>query len=314
MTMEDMTSYRVEWSDPLNLSYRGYDVYSSTESHYLLGVFNLLEASGLTRQGHYTESPEVFVGFHRAMRATGNLVRQVFGPGNIPDDDWLDKAKGRDYWKQVQAGTFELPPSSGGPVPESYPGHSDAVVAVDQWGNVAALTHSINTAVWGTTGIIVDGITIPDAASFQQGNIAREGPGVKHWAGILPVIVMKDGRLYAAMSSVGSGLQQETVKVLANMLAYGYDAKTANDAPSFLLPNFDSEPVFGVSETEVVIPGEFDASLLESVRALGMKVDEPEPAVAGGLIGYVVNLAIDPETGEYTGAAPRYGWGRALAY
>src|ERR1035438_2970766 len=30
--------------------------------------------------------------------------------------------------------------------------HTDAVVVIDRWGNIAALSHSINAAVSGTTG------------------------------------------------------------------------------------------------------------------------------------------------------------------
>src|SRR5262245_1697284 len=55
--------------------------------------------------------------------------------------------------------------------------HSAGVVAVDTQGNVAAVLHSINTNLWGTTGIFVDGISIPDSAAFQQSQIARIKPG-----------------------------------------------------------------------------------------------------------------------------------------
>ena len=36
--------------------------------------------------------------------------------------------------------------------------HSDFVVTADADGNIAAVCHSIDTSLWGTTGIVVDGI------------------------------------------------------------------------------------------------------------------------------------------------------------
>jgi len=51
------------------------------------------------------------------------------------------------------------------------PKHSDAIVAVDRWGNVAALLHTINTVSWGETGIFVDGVSIPDSGAIQQQTI-----------------------------------------------------------------------------------------------------------------------------------------------
>jgi gamma-glutamyltranspeptidase/glutathione hydrolase len=319
MSMEDLRRYRVQWYEPLHFEYEGYEVYSTDESHYLMGALNLLEASGLTKRGDYAQSPEVFVGLHRILRATGDLGRQGSGPGTTPDEDWLDKAKGREIWAQVKAGTFPLPPSSGGAVPTaSSPGHSAAVVAVDHWGNIAVVAHSSNSSQM--TGLIVDGVPIPDAASFQQGNILRAGPGHRLWAGILPMIALREGRPYAAVCGcVGGGLSQEGVKVLVNMLAYGRDAKQANDAPSLLWPgprgggNGDSGEEEPVSDTEAVLEGQFAPELLRGARALGLKVQEKSPEAAGRLRGIIVNLAVNPATGEYSVAAPRFV-GRALAY
>jgi hypothetical protein len=62
-----------------------------------------------------------------------------------------------------------------GMVPQ--PGHSSGVVAVDRWGNVAAVTHSINAVLWGSTRIFVGGVSIPDSAALQQDSVKRAGPG-----------------------------------------------------------------------------------------------------------------------------------------
>ncbi len=45
--------------------------------------------------------------------------------------------------------------------------HSDSVVAVDDLGNMAAIVHTINGGLWGSLGLRVGGISIPNSASFQ---------------------------------------------------------------------------------------------------------------------------------------------------
>lgn len=57
------------------------------------------------------------------------------------------------------------------------PKHSNSVVVVDGEGNVVALTHTINTVIWGDTGMVVDGVPLPDSAGFQQKALAKINPG-----------------------------------------------------------------------------------------------------------------------------------------
>jgi hypothetical protein len=71
------------------------------------------------------------------------------------------------------------------------PNHSAAVVAVDEQGNVASLLHTCNCYGWGSTGIFVDGVSIPNSASFQQRQIADASAGARLAEGLNPLIVLK---------------------------------------------------------------------------------------------------------------------------
>jgi hypothetical protein len=79
--------------------------------------------------------------------------------------------------------------------------NSDSVVVVDRWGNVAALVHSINTVLWGTTGIVVGGIPIADAAGFQQARLAAIKPGDPVPQVEAPVIAMTGSKPVLAIAS-----------------------------------------------------------------------------------------------------------------
>ena len=56
---------------------------------------------------------------------------------------------------------------------QSAPSHTDGLVVADKWGNVAVVNHTINTVLWGNTGIFVDGISIPDSAAFQPDDVEK---------------------------------------------------------------------------------------------------------------------------------------------
>ncbi len=103
---------------------------------------------------------------------------------------------------------------------------------------MAAVLHTINTGLWGTTGIFVDGVSIPDSASFQQSLIARIKPGDRLPDTTNPVIVLKDGKPYLASSCIGSALHQNTMSNLVNVLDFGMDLKKSIDTPNFMGPFF----------------------------------------------------------------------------
>ena len=122
------------------------------------------------------------------------------------------------------------------PIGEPASNHSSAVVAVDKQGNVAAVLHSCNCLLWGTTGIFVDGISIPDAATFQQDAIARAGAGIRLPETTNPVIVLKNGEPVLASSTIGSALHEVTLQNLINVLDLGMDPQRAVNQPDFQGP------------------------------------------------------------------------------
>ena len=56
------------------------------------------------------------------------------------------------------------------------------------------MIHTINTAGWGTTGIFVDGVSIPDSGAQQQRSMLAVGPGGRMPDHGVPLIGLRDGR------------------------------------------------------------------------------------------------------------------------
>jgi gamma-glutamyltranspeptidase/glutathione hydrolase len=307
MTLKDMADYKVRWKDPLRLSYNGVDVHMYHEGHSLAAMLNLLEAGEVSKKGHYTKKEESFFWISQILRGVMINSGPVVGPSGVTVQELVNKDKAGEVWRKMEAGAFP----GVAPLKRSTPRHSDAIVAVDGEGNMAAVLHSINTVIWGENGIFVDGISIPDSATFQQAVIKATGPGKRLRNGTVPLIVMKNGKPLLGISAIGSGIYQETLKVLVNMLDFNMGPEEALAAPSFLIPDFASAPL---EIRERVIKGTFPKEILEGARALGLSVDEIPPQQSSLGIGHVACIRVDPEIGGYKGAAPARLNGAALGY
>ena len=194
-------------------------------------------------------------------------------------------------------------------------GHSDAVVAMDAEGNAAALLHTINTALWGTTGIFVDGVAIADSGKYQQAKLARIEPGDRVPIETNPILILKEGTPVIVSSSIGMGVHEQSLQAIVNILEYGLDPWEAAESPQVLRTmNGGLVAALGGevedSAAQAVIEGQFDAELLRKTRQLGQPIKEVPQDQAGAWLGYWVGIHIDPETGVRRGAQSPYfdGW------
>ncbi len=200
----------------------------------------------------------------------------------------MTKDSARWIWDEMQAGRwpYAIKPA------KDRPSHSSGVVAVDRWGNVAAVSHSIYTASWGNTGIFVAGVSIPDPGAFLQDAIKRAGPGRRLPDATSPLIITRDGKPILASTVIGGGLHQRNFQVLANILEFGMNAQFAVNAPAFLLQEWTKN-----GANARVPRGAFDPKVLDEVRALGQPVKELSMDQSGAFIGYWAGIAIDPKAG-----------------
>lgn len=301
MTLEDLARYRVSWTEPLHVSYRGFDVYSIPHAFALAGGLNLLEAGRVAELGHYAESPEVLFWMFKTLRTVrfdperGHLI------GGARKSDWADKQVAAEIWERLRSEAAPPAPASSG----DGPGHSSSIVAVDGEGNVAAVLHSINTSLWGESGLVIGGVSIPDAASFQQGLINDTGRGERLPSQTEPVIVLKDGEPVLATSAIGTAIDYDTIRVLFNALDFGMDPRESLDAAGILA---------AVDERDRVAEGEYSEALIEAVSRMGLELEVVDRRTSGRFRGTGVMLVIDPASGRMTGCASEASNGGALAY
>jgi gamma-glutamyltranspeptidase/glutathione hydrolase len=266
----------------------------------------LTQVARLAERGHWSESGDVLRdAVDITMAGYLHLRSRAALAAAFPGLDFSPAARATpehaaQLWRRMQAGaavtSWALPPS-----------HSDDVVAIDAQGNIAAITHTINSVEWGKTAIFVDGVSIGDPGSFQQAAIARAGPGnrlpSRHETGILS----QGGVPVLGFASMGSGLHQRTFQALLNVMAYGMTLDEAIDAPDFFLPK--STP----QGTRVQLPaGRFPEEVLDAMGYAYDEVDMTRPQLGGD--GIWVGIHRDPETGKLRAATNNRKNGAAVAF
>lgn len=308
MTMEDLADYRVAWSEPARSSYWEFDVCAAglpgMGGVNAIECFNLLEVADVDP---VEDSADAFFWWIQltniyVLSFITPAVTQLLLPGaTVNLETRVTKEWAAEMWLHLLGGSFALTRKP------RISSHSDAVVAVDRRGNVAAIVHSINTTTWGETGIFVDGVSIPDAASYQQAQIAQAGAGNRLPDPTNPLLVLRDGRVVLASSSIGAGLHQVTAQCVSRVLREGLDPAEALRRPTFHLPSYDR---LGMATAQVA-EGELDVRFLDEVRSLGQPVLELSDQEMRGVRGYWIGIRID-ESGKLAGGTPGLlnGWVR----
>lgn len=339
MTLKDLEDYKVLWNEPIQTTYRDYDVFTlgfpGTGGVNLVEALNLLEAADIAKFGHYATSPDALYGLIQISRVGYFLpalppatIKTLFPDLDISPQSRLKKETAKLLWAAIQSpkwrllmqGIYKSARKGADAAAQAVEkdirksNHSDAVVAVDEEGNVAAICHSINTVIWGTTGIFVDGVSINDSASIQQQLIKAVGPGVRLPDPTNPAIFLKSGKPVLASSSIGSGLLEDTLQNLVNILNFGMDPKTSEDTPKFLSPDWGGFGGGGRMEFQTFGKGEFSAEILLAVRTKGQDIKELKPEEQELRRGYWIGIKLDPATSKRQGAVMRHYNGYALGY
>jgi len=309
MSLEDLQRYKVEWQAALSTVYHGFEIHTvalpELGGMQLVEALNVLELSRLEERGHYTTTPEALYWFIQICRL-GPLISHYHpvASAGLPNDPLaprqrLRKESAKNNWARLQKrgwqDTLYLTLTKSG-------GHSDGVVAVDAEGNVAALVHSINTTAWGTTGIFVDGVSIPDSASFQQQRVAQVGPGVPFPNIVNPVIVLADGEPVLAASCIGAALHRGMLQHLVNVLDFGMDPKTSLDAPKFWGPAPSRTGASRAYYREMVDRGRFSRNYMAAVEKLGQPLQEMGEAELVGKAAFWLGIQIDRHSGRLCGS------------
>jgi gamma-glutamyltranspeptidase / glutathione hydrolase len=288
-SLEDLKRYEVQWSDTASSTLNGYELRLSATSpgaQQIREALNLIDAAGITKQPPYSQSGNTLLALSRILTWVGIT-------SNSPAALEALRAKGVDtspagrltpaYARAVAPAIATLLTR---PVPPPASNHSAAVVVVDKWGDVAALVHSSNSVVWGATGIVVDGVPIPDAGGVMASRLIHLQPGHRVPNEMSPVIVLREGRPVLGIATIGVSLIQETVRVLLEALVAGNDVSTVMAASPLLLNIAEPPSGVGPPTMPLSVPDKaYNSDILTRLRAQGVTVVERPAAEVATLRG-----------------------------
>ncbi len=294
VTLTDMRSYQPIWETALRTTVFGSTVVvpgaTNLMSVRLLEALNLAEAMRLDRQGPYNQDPRTLEAITMIARMVSYapILRQAEREAGLPDS--LEARLSKPY-AQALAVLLANPETLGETraAPPTTDRHSDAIVIVDRWGDIAAMTHSINTVLWGSTGIVVGGIPVADVAGQQQALLQTLKPGALVPSDMVPVIVLTGGKPTLALSSIGVSLFPETLRLLVSLLGQHVDPTTALASPPLLIDLARPPPGDSLLLGPVPIPqGAYSPAFLASLRSLGLVPMPRTRDQVAGLRGTVV--------------------------
>ncbi|MEZ5459784.1 MAG: hypothetical protein R3E65_10910 [Steroidobacteraceae bacterium] len=107
---------------------------------------------------------------------------------------------------------------------------------------------------------------------------------------------------------MATGLHQQTIQSLVNVMDFGMDIKQAVDAPALFLPGQDDS--MPPKQRMRVMKGAFPKAVLD---ASGLPYEELPPEARRLTQGLWVAVTRDHATGAVTAVSPPYANGRALA-
>jgi gamma-glutamyltranspeptidase/glutathione hydrolase len=248
-----MEDYQPVWADPTQTTYNGYDIHalgppSNGAMSVVLGI-NLMESAGLANLPHYQDSIEALYRLIYCSRVgeffyapyAPEIIEQYIPQGDFSYTSRHKKETAQLIWDKIESGDWPAIESHIRYEGYTRPAHSEAIVARDAQGNVAAVCHTINTALWGNSGIFIDGVSIPAPGYFQQQRIDKIGPGQYLPDTTNPVLVLKNGLPVIASSCIGSDLHSATVQNLYNMLLFDMTMTQSRNRPKFQSVYWDSQ-------------------------------------------------------------------------
>ena len=299
VTAEDFTNYQVRDSQPVVGTYRGCTLSTSPPPHggpTLLVILNILEDYDLASRGHNT--PDYIHLVSMAMKAAfadrnPNLADPEFT--EVPLEWMISKDRAQE-WRQCidsdESITVSFSP------PESP--DTTHVSVVDDQGNCVALTHSLGSS----SGVITPGLGFMYNNSMVNfhpwpGHPNSIAPHKGRTTGMTPTILYREGQPILVIGAPGATrIITSLVQVIVNALDFGMSVSDA-----VLAPRFDCQGE--LIKCQARIPEYVCAEVRERHPVQRL------PQSHGGL-ALVHAIAINPETGQLTGAADTGSGGMAL--
>jgi gamma-glutamyltranspeptidase/glutathione hydrolase len=306
VTLDDISTSRPEWGEPISIDYRGYRV---TTAPPAANSFAALIRLGIVSQWDMRKVGEDGTEYwHRWAEALkhGEYCRLRYAADPAFATVPLARLLTAEYWREqaarvdaVKASDF-TPPGVG----ERESANTTHFAVADKRGNVVTMTQTIGNTFGSRIMAPGTGIWLNDSLFYStwepRGNPMDVHAGRRKLNSNTPTIVLKDGRPWIAIGAAGGHTIPQTVPLtVAQMIDLDKDIERALAAPRI---SFVAE-----SKTLSVEP-----RLPESIRKdLASRGHDIRVAEIGRLHGLTIEWDADGRPRRFTGAADPRGQGLA---
>ena len=312
LSLEDLSSHRSQWVEPVSVNYRGYDVWElppNGQGIAALQLLNILENKDFS---------EVRWGSEEHLHLFTEAKKRVFEDrakyyadmdmAEVPVEALLSKEYAAENFNELK------PYASSYDAGEISAGETIYLTVADKDGNMISLIQS-NYRGMGS-GMVPPGLGFMlqdrgELFSLEEGYNNTYESGKRPFHTIIPAFITKDGAPLMSFGVMGGDFQpQGHAQIVMNMVDYGMNVQEAGDAPRWDHSG-GSSPVTGPSEDKGEVHVESGITY-ETVRGLmgrGHKV-----GFARGIYGGYQAIYRDPETGFYHGASESRKDGQAVGY
>ncbi len=237
ISQADLADAKPETNPPLWGTYRGLPIATNRPPGgglMLIEMLNILEHFDLKAMGH--NSPGYIATVAEAMKiATVDKDAKVGDPRfvTVPLDELTSKAYAEPLAARIKRGEKTGVPRLKGKQKESA--DTTHVVAVDENGVIATMTHSLGTP----SGVVTEGLgfmyngamAVFDPRPGRPGSLA---PGKSRFSSLAPSIVFKDDKPFLAIGAPGGTyIAMGILQVMLNVIEFGMSAAEAVAAPRF---------------------------------------------------------------------------------
>jgi len=284
LTIEDLRDNKAEWWEPIRITYRGHEIVTASppanafDALVRLGIMSCFDVRAL---GHNSPAH-----LHRFAEATkhGFWVRLRWAGDPDVSPPPVERLLLESYWAEqaaeldtLRASAF-VPPanfgSRGEGEKEELDGHTTHFVVADRWGNVVSATQTLGNLFGSRIMPEGTGIWLNNSLAYStfepKGNPMDAHAGRRKLSGDVPVLVMRDGRVWAALGTPGGHSIGQTVpQMLMNLIDFGMDIEEALSAPRI---NFTEPDILAVEDGISVATRDALAAMghkVRVVRALG---------------------------------------------
>ncbi len=312
ITMEDLAAHQTLDFEPHMMDYRGYQIYGQLQNNgypTVLEALQILEGFDVASMG-FQSAEALHVIIESLRRAFLDRLRYLGDAALMPIP--MQGITSRDYAAERRA-SIDLNAATPGAEPGNPwnyepadyewraerdsgagEGHTTHISVIDRDHNMVSLTSTLGGMFGSGVVIAGTGITLNNATMWfdpEPGSVTSIGPGKRTMSAASQIVMLKDGKPFAAVGSPGGRRVISAVyQIVVNLIDYGLSIQ-----PAISAPRIHSEG--RASEVSTRIPDD----VRNALRELGHEVVDREDSLSSSFFARPNGVMIHPDTGELHG-------------